>query len=207
MVGAGGCCHPDGDAVDGGGLSKLATVSRFPTSIGSKGSGNGKHTPSCQLRHRLGAQSIIAKIDASNIASTHSRVVFRQTPLATIRSRGSTKHTSARTVHRSSSQEATRQLLETSLLGAGTAAPQCRKACSERLAASFALIMVILRESTQRPRGGLRGALFVFVALSGLQFVLRPALDKLSARYLRQLFMSLSHGLDNPEASLFGKNR
>jgi hypothetical protein len=72
LVGAGGCCHPDGDAVDGGGLSKLATVSRFPTSMGLKGSGNGKHTPSCQLRHRLGAQSIIAKIDESNIASTHT---------------------------------------------------------------------------------------------------------------------------------------
>jgi hypothetical protein len=35
-----------GDAADGGGLSELATVSRFPTSIGLKGSGNGKHTRS-----------------------------------------------------------------------------------------------------------------------------------------------------------------
>jgi hypothetical protein len=36
----------DGDAADRGGLSELATVSRFPTSIGLKGSGNGKHTRS-----------------------------------------------------------------------------------------------------------------------------------------------------------------
>src|SRR4029077_3461945 len=43
---AGGCGHLDGDAADGGGLSELATVSRFPTSIGLKGSGNGKHTRS-----------------------------------------------------------------------------------------------------------------------------------------------------------------
>src|SRR5262249_60608620 len=40
--GAGGCGHLDGHAANGGGLSEVATVSGFPTSIGLEGSGNGE---------------------------------------------------------------------------------------------------------------------------------------------------------------------
>jgi hypothetical protein len=51
----------------------LGTCYRFPVPHFYRLEGKRKREtyPSCQLRHRLGTQSIIAQIDASNIASTH----------------------------------------------------------------------------------------------------------------------------------------